>query len=124
LRASNGHAFSLFAERERRPGLCVVNSGFEKETRTIHFCARGRVQGVGFRAFVESEAYQLAIEGWVRNRRDGTVEGALKGRTNDVATLVERLQQGPPGALVTSIEIQDVEDGDDTARGFSIRPTV
>ena len=44
---------------------------------TVHFCAQGQVQGVGYRAFVESNASQLAVDGWVRNRRNGSVEAVF-----------------------------------------------
>jgi acylphosphatase len=99
-----------------------VNSQSENTARTVHFCARGRVQGVGFRAFVESSASRLAVEGWVRNRRDETVEGVLKGQPNDLAILIEQLRQGPPGASVASVDVHDVDD--DVGKGFAIRPTV
>jgi acylphosphatase len=99
-----------------------VNSQSENTARTVHFCARGRVQGVGFRAFVESSASRLAVEGWVRNRRDETVEGVLKGRPDDIAILIEQLRQGPPGASVASVDVHDVDD--DVGKGFAIRPTV
>jgi acylphosphatase len=100
----------------------AVNSRSEKVARTIYFCAHGRVQGVGFRAFVESSARQLAVEGWVRNRRDETVEGVLKGQPNDLTILIEQLRQGPPGASVASVDVHDIND--DVGKGFAIRPTV
>ena len=99
-----------------------MNFRSEKTTRTVHFCARGLVQGVGFRVFVESRASQLAVDGWVRNRRDETVEGVLKGRLGDIAILIEQLRQGPPGASVASVDVHDVDS--DVAKGFAIRPTV
>jgi acylphosphatase len=80
------------------------------------------VQGVGFRAFVESSASRLAVEGWVRNRRDETVEGVLKGQPNDLTILIEQLRQGPPGASVASVDVHDIND--DVGKGFAIRPTV
>ena len=49
-----------------------------------HIIARGRVQGVGYRAFVEDEAHRLGLRGWVRNRRDGSVEAVFSGPRMDV----------------------------------------
>ncbi|MFL5106241.1 MAG: acylphosphatase [Xanthobacteraceae bacterium] len=56
---------------------------------------RGRVQGVGFRAFVEHAALKRGIQGWVRNRRDGSVEAVFAGRTETVAAVIEACRRGP-----------------------------
>jgi len=56
---------------------------------------RGRVQGVGFRAFVEHAALKRGIQGWVRNRRDGSVEAVLAGPTETVAAVIEVCRRGP-----------------------------
>ena len=68
---------------------------------------RGRVQGVGFRAFVEDEAALYGLEGWIRNRRDGSVEAVLAGAADAVAAVVEACRQGPETARVEGIEISD-----------------
>jgi acylphosphatase len=60
----------------------------------------GRVQGVGFRAFVEGEALARGLEGWVRNRRDGSVEAVFMGEAATVAAMVEACRRGPFGARV------------------------
>jgi acylphosphatase len=65
-----------------------------------HVSVRGRVQGVGYRAFVEVEALRRGLEGWVRNRRDGTVEAVLMGEAAAVAGMVEACRRGPMGARV------------------------
>ena len=52
--------------------------------RAVHVVITGRVQGVGFRAFVEREAEALRLEGWVRNRRDGTVEAVFAGDEGEI----------------------------------------
>ncbi len=57
---------------------------------------RGRVQGVGYRAFVEHEALRRGLEGWVRNRRDGSVEAVFAGAQEKVDAMIESL---PAGAL-------------------------
>jgi acylphosphatase len=71
---------------------------------------RGQVQGVGFRAWAEITALELGIEGWVRNRRDGTVEGVLAGSEEAVLTMVESCHDGPPGAKVSAVD--QTEDGE------------
>ncbi len=64
----------------------------------------GRVQGVGYRAWMVEQATALALEGWVRNRPDGRVEAMLLGDAAVLALLHRRSLQGPPGAKVSGIE--------------------
>jgi len=73
------------------------------------FLVRGRVQGVGFRWFVEREADLLKIAGWVRNNPDGTVEVLAIGTREQVADLRLRLQQGPRAARVDNVEESEAE---------------
>jgi len=68
------------------------------------FVVRGRVQGVGFRWFVEREAHTLGIAGWVRNNADGSVEILAMGTRDQLAGLRSRLQQGPRAARVDNVE--------------------
>ncbi len=65
---------------------------------------RGRVQGIGYRAWAEVTALELGVEGWVRNRRDGAVEAVLAGSEEVVLTMIELCRDGPPGAQVTAID--------------------
>ena len=65
---------------------------------------RGRVQGVGFRAWVEHVALQRGLEGWVRNRRDGAVEAVFAGPTETVAAMLEACHHGPGSARVDAVE--------------------
>jgi acylphosphatase len=65
---------------------------------------RGRVQGVGFRAWAEVTALELGIEGWVRNCRDGSVEALLAGSEEVVLTMIELCRQGPPGAQIEAVD--------------------
>jgi acylphosphatase len=61
-----------------------------------HVVFRGRVQGVGFRAFVEQQAMQFGVEGWVRNRRDGvSVEAVFAGTIEAVEAVVDACRKGP-----------------------------
>ena len=72
-----------------------------------HLIIRGRVQGIGYRAFVEDEAMRRAIAGWVRNRRDSTVEALFSGPAEVVADMIEVCRRGPPGARVDGIDLRD-----------------
>jgi len=69
-----------------------------------HVRVRGRVQGVGFRMFVEDAAAMHGIEGWVRNRRDGSVEALFIGPKDEVAAMIEDCRSGPPGARVDGVD--------------------
>ena len=73
------------------------------------FLVRGRVQGVGFRWFVEYEAHMLQIAGWVRNNTDGTVEIMAQGTREQLAGLHSRLREGPRAARVDEVEVFDAE---------------
>jgi acylphosphatase len=68
-----------------------------------HVVIRGRVQGVGYRAFVEAAARRRGLAGWVRNRRDGTVEAVFAGDPEVVLTMIDACRRGPPGARVSDI---------------------
>ena len=69
-----------------------------------HVIIRGQVQGVGYRAFVEDEAAIRAIEGWVRNRRDGAVEAVFAGPAEDVEMMIEACRKGPWSARVDGLD--------------------
>jgi acylphosphatase len=72
------------------------------------FLVRGRVQGVGFRWFVEREAHILGVAGWVRNNADGAVEVLAQGTTDQLSNLRSKLQQGPRAARVDNVEETEV----------------
>jgi acylphosphatase len=97
-------------------------------TATRHVNVRGRVQGIGYRAWTEDEALARGVEGWVRNRRDGSVEALFVGTDEAVAAMVEACRTGPFGARVDALYERDAGP-DDLAlcrRGerFSVLPTV
>ena len=81
---------------------------------------RGRVQGVGFRYALADEARARRLSGWVRNRRDGTVEALVIGSESDVEAMIAWARRGPPGARVTDLS---VEQASETATGFEIAAT-
>jgi acylphosphatase len=73
-----------------------------------HVTVRGRVQGVGYRAFVADEADARSLEGWVRNCRDGSVEALLAGPADVVAAMIAACRRGPSMARVDAIQEDDV----------------
>lgn len=80
---------------------------------------RGRVQRVGFRAFVRDIAHAFDIGGWVRNNADGSVEIRAAGSRENMRSFVEQVEIGPSGARVDELEISDVDTGD-REEGFRI----
>jgi acylphosphatase len=76
----------------------------ENNTTARRFIVRGRVQGVGFRWFVEREAHMLGIAGMVRNNYDGSVEVLAMGTREQLLGLRSRLQEGPRAARVDNVE--------------------
>jgi len=76
----------------------------QSRAQARRFLVRGRVQGVGFRWFVEREAQILGIVGWVRNNPDGSVEVLAMGTPEQLAGLRSRLQEGPRAARVDNVE--------------------
>jgi acylphosphatase len=85
------------------------------------FIVRGRVQGVGFRWFVEREAKQLALTGWVRNNEDSTVECVAAGPEEQVAALRARLEQGPRASRVDRVEEAAADAPPESYKEFEIR---
>jgi len=85
-----------------------------------HLKISGRVQGVGFRYSMAEEAGRLGITGWVRNRRDGTVEAVVDGDADALEDIVAWVRQGPRGSQVTDVEVIEVADN---FLRFEMRPT-
>ena len=90
-------------------------------TRTIEAVVHGRVQGVGFRWFVQREASRLGLGGWVANEADGSVRCMATGPATDVEAFVARLHEGPPSALVERVEVHARPAPDRAAGGFEVR---
>jgi acylphosphatase len=92
-----------------------------------HVVVRGRVQRVGYRAWTEHMALQRGLEGWVRNRSDGSVEAVFAGPASVVEAMIEACRRGPPGAQVEAIDARDGDLGDVALRRrgeiFSVLPT-
>lgn len=81
----------------------------------------GRVQGVWYRGWTVDQAEELGLDGWVRNRRDGTVEILVAGPDEAIAELIARCRKGPSAAQVERIE--EMEADETPPPGFAQRPT-
>ena len=90
--------------------------------KAVHAVIEGRVQAVGFRYWTAREAEALSLRGWVRNRRDGTVEALFAGPEVAVDAMVEACRWGPPSARVARVRAQPAEAPADGA-GFRYRST-
>ena len=89
---------------------------------------RGRVQGVGYRAWVEHQARRLGLQGWVRNRRDGSVEAVFYGAESVVAGMIASCRKGPASARVDEVT-EETAPADalglrHTGEPFSVLPTI
>jgi acylphosphatase len=87
--------------------------------RRVHVIVHGIVQGVFFRDYTRREAWALGVNGWVRNRRDGTVEAVIEGEEDKVAAMIDWLHAGSPHSVVESLDISDEEPRNE--KGFDIR---
>ena len=104
-----------------------MSDGYQMNTLTLmpmavtkRLIVTGRVQGVGFRFYTQRKARELGLAGWVRNRRDGSVEAVVQGAPAAVETMIEWARRGPPSAVVSDVQITDA--GGDYA-AFETRPT-
>ncbi len=93
-----------------------------------HVTIRGRVQGVGYRAWVEDEATARHLEGWVRNRRDGSVEAVFSGPEDVVSAMIASCRRGPSSARVDAVQDEaanpDAMNLRRAGERFSVLPTV
>ncbi len=85
-----------------------------------HLVISGRVQGVGFRYSMSEEAARLGVTGWVRNRRDGSVEAVIDGAPDEVEGILAWARRGPRGASVTGVEVSEIPE---SFERFELRPT-
>lgn len=92
-------------------------------TRSVRVRVRGKVQGVGFRDWTERRAQEMALDGWVRNLPDNSVEAVMHGGAEVVERLLNELRKGPPAAHVSGLEISDdaAEGAAVAGKGFSVR---
>lgn len=92
------------------------------QDRAVHVMIAGRVQGVGYRMWVEQQAASRALSGWVRNRRDGSVEAVFCGDAGAIERMLLACREGPPAARVSGIEVTETTPPEDD--GFAVLPTV
>jgi len=92
-----------------------------------HVAVRGRVQGVGYRAFVEREALAAGLEGWVRNCHDGSVEAVFMGPPDVVGKMIATCRRGPYAARVDALDDRPADQNEmrprRTGERFSVLPT-
>jgi acylphosphatase len=98
-----------------------VTGGGGSAVRAVRVRIGGRVQGVGFRYWTQDAAGELGLSGWVRNRRDGSVEALFSGPRDPVAEMLERCREGPRAAHVTTVTV--LEEGGVAPAGFGVLPT-
>ena len=77
-----------------------------------HYLVKGRVQGVGFRWFVQREAAEIGLKGWVRNTDDGHVEIVAAGNAEDLAELKESLRKGSRGSRVDAVIEHELDESE------------
>jgi len=98
------------------------------DRRFVHVTIQGRVQMVGFRALIERNALERALDGWVRNREDGNVEAVFAGAAAKVEEMLELCRKGPPGAKVEHVDVREEEAAglipSSRSSGFYVMPTV
>ena len=94
-------------------------SAANKPIEARRYVVRGRVQGVGFRWFVEREAHLLGVAGWVRNRSDGSVEVLAQGSADQLAGLHGKLREGPRASRVDEVQVSNVQP-DEGIQSFRI----
>lgn len=90
------------------------------DLRTRRLLIRGRVQGVGFRYSMVGAAARFRVTGWVRNRRDGSVEAVVQGTGEAVDAMIAWARRGPDAAIVENVEVSEAEG---EFSEFESRPT-
>jgi len=93
------------------------------KTKRLQARVTGRVQGVGFRYYVLGEAAHIGLTGWVRNRRDGSVEVIAEGEQEQLELLAQALKRGSSSSLVEDVKTDWLESTGEFP-GFSARSTL
>lgn len=99
----------------------LATSG-EDRRRAVMVLIEGRVQGVWYRGWTVDTARALGLDGWVRNRRDGSVQALFSGPDDAVDEMLRLCAEGPPSASVNSVEF--IEHDSPVLKGFRIKPSV
>jgi len=94
----------------------------ENDLTTLRLRIEGFVQAVGYRHFAITEATKLSLDGWIRNRSDGTVEAVVSGPTKAIELFVQACMRGPAGSRVDNVELAPAEAP--AEKGFRRRPSL
>jgi acylphosphatase len=94
----------------------------DNDLTSLRLVIEGFVQAVGYRHFAIEEARKLGLNGWIRNRSNGTVEALASGTTQAVEAFVGACMRGPPGSTIKNIDLHKAEPP--TERGFHRRPSL
>jgi acylphosphatase len=94
----------------------------ETEITTMRLRIEGHVQAVGYRNFIIEEARKLGVDGWVRNRSDGSVEALVSGETKIVEALIAACMRGPDGSRIKHVDMEPAEAPPE--KGFNRRPSI
>ncbi|EYU38558.1 hypothetical protein ABFS82_12G142900 [Erythranthe guttata] len=113
--------------RRRLLPLCSPMSSLNSDhnspaAKTVRVVVKGRVQGVFYRNWTIENAIELGLKGWVRNRRDGSVEALFSGKPEKVEEMEQRCTRGPPHAMVTCFLV--FPSTDDPGTSFERKPTL
>jgi acylphosphatase len=93
-----------------------------EDITSLRVHVHGFVQGVGFRDYLIVAAQQQSLDGWVRNRADGSVEALVSGPTKSVEIFVASATRGPAGARVSAVDLHNSEPP--AEKGFHRRPSI
>ncbi|KAA8518720.1 hypothetical protein F0562_016506 [Nyssa sinensis] len=111
-----------FRQPPLSPPMSSLTPPDSNPSKTVRVVVKGRVQGVFYRNWTVENATQLGLKGWVRNRRDGSVEALFSGIPDKVQEMEQRCRRGPPDAMVTDLQVSACSD--DPGTGFQRKPTV
>lgn len=119
---SSLHGSRPYAFRPPMSSMTTTDASSSPSTnKTVRVSIKGKVQGVFYRDWTIENANQLRLKGWVRNRRDGSVEALFSGNADSVQEMEQRCRRGPQAAIVTGVEVFPCSD--DPGQGFVRKPT-
>lgn len=94
----------------------------DDDTLRVRVTVEGKVQGVWYRAWTQEQAAARGLAGWVRNRRDGSVEAVFEGPSATVEAIIAACWDGPPAARVQAVRVEPIP-AEPPLDGFEVRPT-
>ncbi|GLJ14491.1 hypothetical protein SUGI_0234320 [Cryptomeria japonica] len=118
------HTLSRFPPSSNTKFLSTLKMSSDSSSasaKSVNVRVKGVVQGVFYRKWTTENAQQLGLKGWVRNRRDGTVEALFSGDTKSVDDMLERCKRGPPAAIVTGVDVNPSQET--VGETFDMKPT-